>query len=298
MNDSIAQAYLKEMVIHQSISEPLFEEVHPDIITAMNSNANKHNKFNQITKSVRGLIKNGQDTGLVDDKPKKGSSRAVLFPKDDHVAVVDGITTKIPHVLKIAFSGDLDKHLPMEHPLLGQMQNQHEIDVSNNGYSILKKVGDNHYETTPDGFLPPMLDHHANGHWMQVGKITPIDAKNFKKATKNPDFPNGITHSEFYGAVAHHWEASQGRTAPSWLVAMSPARLEKVSQHPLVDRTIRFSLDTDTIPFDFNQDNMGIWEHPITKQKHIVASDAGFSKTVMKAYQEARKNEAQSNAGE
>lgn len=268
-------------------TQVLNEEIHKDIMDTANANYSKHYKFNLITKKVRSLIKQGQDTGLVDDKPKKGSSRAVFFPKDDHEAIVDGVQTKIPHVLKISFSGRLDKNLPNDHPLLGTMQNEHEISASRY-HSVLTDVGDNKFKSNPEGFLPPLLASHDDGHWMSVGKVSKIDSTSFKNATKTEDFPKGISHKEFRDAVVMHWNESQGR-GDQLYVATPKEKLEKVGEHPLVQRALDFCINTDTHPGDFEPRNMGIWTHPVTGEKHVVAADAGFSREVAKAYSKARK---------
>lgn len=262
-------------------------EIHPDVMAAVNRDASKHYRFDHLTKTVRSMIKKGVPTGLSDDKPKKGSSRAVFFPEDDHPAKIDGQDTKIPHVLKVAFSGQLDKHLPQDHPLLGQMQNEHEIAHSH-GYSVLRPTGKDEFETNHEGFLPPLVDHHADSHWMQVGKINKCTAKDFKDATKTKDFPKGITHKEFFHTVNHEWKASNGEN--HWSHEVSPERREQVMEHPLVQRALGFCIDTDTHPGDFEMRNMGVWKHPITGQNHIVAADAGFSRNVAKAYMKARDN--------
>lgn len=267
-------------------------EIHPDIMAAAGANFSKHYRFSHVTKTMRGLVKKGLPTGMANDKPAKGSSRAVFFPEEDHKVKIDGQEHAVPHVVKIAFSGTLDKHLPHDHPLLGQMQNEHESSVSFH-HSVLKRIGHNEFETNDDGFLPPHFDNHDDHHWMQVGKIEKIDTKGFKEATKTDDFPKGITHKQFYSAVNHEWEASNGRTA--WMPKDKDH--EKLCEHPLVNRAINFCLNTDTHPGDFVARNMGVWHNPATGQKHIVAADAGFSKTVAKAYQTARQNAARKARG-
>lgn len=283
-----------EHIYREYFGMPITEaEIHPEVMDAVNRDGHKHYRFANLTATVRKLAKKGQSTGLSDDKPKKGSSRAVYFPEEAHPAKIDGQETKIPHVLKVAFSGTLDKHLPNDHPLLGQMQNQHEIDHSHH-YSVLQPVGKDDFKTNPEGFLPPLIDHHADGHWAQVGKIDKLDSKTFKEATKTADFPKGITHKDFYHTVNHEWEQSNGRRHYS---PLSEEHMEKIADHPLVRRAINFCIDTDTHPGDFAVRNMGVWHHPVTGEKHIVAADAGFSRDVAKAYNNARENMRKKNRG-
>jgi hypothetical protein len=267
-------------------------EIHPDIMAAASRDGHKNYRFDHVTKTMRSLVKKGLPTGFSDDKPKKGSSRAVFFPEDDHKVKIDGQEHAVPHVVKMAFSGQLDKHLPLDHPLLGQMQNEHEADSSFH-HSVLKRVGENEYHTNDEGFLPPHFGNHDDHHWLHVGKIEPINSKDFREATKTADFPKGITHKQFFSAVNHEWQASNGKT--HW--SPKDKDHDKLIEHPLVNRAINFSLDTDTNPEDFASRNMGFWHNPATGKKHIVAADAGFSRGVAKAYHQARVNASMKRSG-
>lgn len=127
----------------------LTEELHPELQDELNNIGDrpKSYRFNSLTKKIRGMIKEGKDTGLTDDKPKKGSSRAVLFHKEDHPITIDG-----------------------------------------------------------------------------------------------------------------------------------------------VQKALDMCVNTGTHPADFHKQNLGIWKHPVTGKEHIVSSDAGFSVSVLGAYQKARAN--------
>ena len=286
--DQIAEAY--KTLYESAIDSIITEEIHPLIKQTLNAGYNKHHRYNLITKTVRELVKSGVDTGLTDDKPKKGSSRAVMFVKEPLKAKIDGVDAEIPHVLKIAFRGNLDRYSEHEN-LLGELQNQHEI--GSRDYSVIHQVGDNEYRTNPNGFLPPILDFHEDGHWMSVGKISPVKSPEFKKITKTDDFKKGITPEEFRVGLLHHVSQAHGKKTPSWMLGnISEERATQLIDHPLVQRAVDFCLETDTNPHDFGNRNLGIWEHPVTGEKHIVASDAGFSNDVMKTYQKAFKNKA------
>lgn len=270
------------------LTNAILEEVHPDIIAAASGTWSKGRLAN-VSRTIRNLLKSGADTGLTDDKPKKGSSRAVFIPKEHADVKIDGHQVKIPHVLKVAFHGTLDSHTTDGYGLLGESQNEHEVGVSNH-FSMLRPIGQGEYETNHEGFLPPLLDHGENHEWMSVGKVSKIGAGDFRNLTKTEDFPKGISHNEFYHSLNHHWYQSNG--ASYWGGSHTKERLDKLGDHPLVDRAFRFCLDTDTRPEDFYKGNMGIWEHPVTGEKHIVTSDAGFSKHVARRYQDARKNQS------
>jgi hypothetical protein len=240
-------------------------------------------------------LKTGADTGLQDSKPKKGSSRAVYFPTEPANVTIDGTQTTMPHVMKVAFHGALDSHTPdkTEHGLLGESQNSHEVGASHD-YATLKKNPDGSFRHNPEGFLPPLLSSSDKHEYISVGRVEPLKTGDFRSLTKNEEFPKGISHQEFFDAVNKHWQESNGQRHYS---SISEEKLEHVSEHPLVNRAIDFSLGTDTHPDDFNKRNLGVWAHPVTGEKHIVASDAGFSRFVAKRYQDARKNQMRKQRG-
>jgi hypothetical protein len=286
MNESMKTIHEFLEANREALDNALNEEIHPDIMNAAGGDYGR-SRLNNVTKVARNLIKQGTDTGLLDDKPKKGSSRAVFFPKDDVEAKVDGVQTKIPHVMKIAFHGKLDSYTKDNQGLLGESQNDHEIAISHH-YSMLRPTGQGEYETNHEGFMPPLLDHHETGSWMTVGKVSKLGSGDFRNLTKTKEFPKGISHADFYDAVNHHWHQSNGENY--W--GGTDEKNEKNFEHPLVQRALNFSLDTDTNPGDFVKSNMGVWTHPVTGEKHIVTSDAGFSRNVARRYMKARQNQA------
>lgn len=282
--DKIIEIYCREFNVI------LTEELHPELKSMLetNDNQSKHYRFSNLVKKVRELIKTGTPTGLTDDKPKKGSSRAVMFHSEPTKVKIDGIETEMPTVSKIAFSGRLDKFLPSDHELLGEAQNNHEHEVSRM-HGVLEKIGDNEYRTrSGHPFMTPVLDGHENGSWLHVAKIKPLDAETMKEATKTDEFPKGITQKELVESLNHHFAVAHGEKHYS---SMNSDRLDKLIEHPLVESAFNMCLDTSTLPSDFSSRNLGVWEHPISKRKYIVASDAGFSREVSKAYQKARNAE-------
>lgn len=279
--DKIVEIYRREFNV------VLTEELHPELKSALETNdaLSKHHRFSNLASKIRSLIASGTPTGLTDDKPKRGSSRAVMFHTEPTKVKIDGIETEMPTVSKVAFSGRLDKFLPKDHELLGEAQNNHEHDVSR-VHGVLEKIGENEYRTrSGHPFMTPVLDGHDNGSWLHVAKIKPLDASTMKEATKTDEFPKGITQKELVESLNHHFNIAHGKKTDS---SMDPAKLEKLIDHPLVDSAFQMCIDTDTLPNDFTSRNLGVWEHPVTKRKYVVASDAGFSKNVAKAYQKAR----------
>lgn len=286
--DKIAEAY--KALYESSFDSIITEELHPEIKQILTSNdIEPEHRFTVLTRKIRQLIRNGQDTGLTDDRPKKGSSRAVMFMSEPHRAIVDGRETEIPHVLKMSFNGSLDKYRDNDTQLLGDLQNHHEID--NREHSMLVEVGHNRFETNPNGFLPPILDFHDYGNWMSVGKISPLVAGKFRELTKTPDFKRGISDREFRISLQHHVAAAHGDRLPSWFYEIPESKAEDLGEHPLVNKALNFCVESNTSPNDFARRNMGIWTHPLTGNQHIVAADAGFSNDVLKAYVKARQNQ-------
>jgi hypothetical protein len=276
------------------LTDVILEEVHPQIEAAAKG-AYTPSRLANVSKTIRNLLKTGADTGLQDSKPKKGSSRAVYFPTEPAHVTIDGAQTNMPHVMKVAFHGTLDSHTEdkKDHGLLGESQNRHEVGASQD-YATLKKNPDGSFRHNPEGFLPPLLSKSDNHEYISVGRVEPLKSGEFRSLTKNEDFPKGISHKEFYDAVNKNWQESNGQNHYS---SISEEKLEKVSEHPLVNRAIDFSLGTDTHPADFNPRNLGVWTHPVTGEKHIVASDAGFSRFVAKRYHDARMNQMRKQRG-
>lgn len=274
------------------INPIISEDLHPDIQGTLDSeNMKPEHKLNHVTKTIRHLLKNGHETGLEDAKPKKGSSRAVFFPKDHHKLHLDGKQTSMPHVVKVAFPGTLDKH-NKSGALLGEHQNMVEGDhFTNHHYGIIHAPdhkNPSHYKTNHDsGVLAPMLGSHDEGHHISHGRVAPLKAADFKSLTKTASHPKGITHQDFHDAMMmHHDDAhGQGRTSGA-----RREHLEHVQSHPLVEKMWDFASTTGNHPGDMRPANMGVWHHPHDGSKHIVLSDYGFSHDVAKHYQDARKN--------
>lgn len=247
-------------------------------------------------KISRALIKNGEDTGLQDATPKKGSSRAVFFPRDPKPVKIDGQDTHVHTAVKIAFPGRLDRYTG-ENELLGDKQNRVESDHwINHNYGVLQHNDDGSYSTNDHtGILAPHFGHHEDYHHLETGKVENLTAKDFKEATRTPEFPSGISHQEFHDAVMQNWYDAHGRQY--FYSRTKPERLEKLYNHPMVEATTDFVHNTETMPHDFHKANMGIWTHPITGKKHAVIRDYGYTKDIAKSYETARKNQFSRNRG-
>jgi hypothetical protein len=278
----------------------ILEEIHPDIQKAMDSDTNVKNKLNAVTTTARKLIKAGVDTGMESDKPKKGSSRAVFFPKDHKEFTLDGVKTKSPTAVKIAFAGTLDKHHG-ESSLLGEDQNEKESDHwVNKEYGIhhLDHNSGHHVSNKHEsgGILAPVFGTHPDNHHLEMGRVTKLNTKDLAEATKNKEFPKGLKHSEIKDALMHEHNQAHGQRV-GYGSTHSDEHLEKVKEHPWVEHTIDMMHNTGMHPGDLNTGNMGIYHHPVTGKKHAAIIDWGFSNDIAKKYTLARRNAAKVSIG-
>jgi hypothetical protein len=266
----------------------LTEQLHTAIQSILDSDQiAPRAKFTHISQTIRHALKRGEDTGLENGRPKKGSSRAVYFPKDHHEISLDGQSAKVPSVLKVAFHGHADPY-NRSGRLLGEHQNLTEGDEDTNyRFGIIrKKDNSDEYETNhEDGILAPHLGSHDDGHYIHQGRVQPIKAGEFRELTKTPEHRRGISHSEFYDALNCHYTDAHGM---AYHGAYSPDKIEHLQSHPLVEKAQRFVADAGHHPGDLRKANMGVWTHPHTGQKHIVIADYGFSADVARYYQAAR----------
>lgn len=273
------------------------EEVHKDIQSIMDADKPVATKLNAVVKKTRELIKAGHETGMESDKPKKGSSRAVFFPKDNKEISVDGKKTSSPTAVKIAFAGVLDKHHG-EKSLLGEDQNRLESDhFVNRTYGILghKSGGvDHEYESShheSGGVLAPVFSTHEDHHHLEMGRVTKLNTKDTAEATKTKEFPKGLKHDEIRDAMIHEHATAHGSFFHPTYPRNNPDHLEKVKSHPWVEHAIDMMHNTGMHPADLHEENMGIYHHPVTGKKHLAIIDYGFSNDISKKYTKARQNQ-------
>ncbi|HET8686829.1 MAG TPA: hypothetical protein VFM18_09210, partial [Methanosarcina sp.] len=142
----------------------------------------------------------------------------------------------------------------------------------------------NDYHYNPEGILPPHFGHHEDHHWLEMGRVSKLNASDFKEATKNEDFPKGITMKQFTDTVTAHHDLAHGRTP----YRLDREKFEKLSEHPLVQTTTELIGNAGIHPADFSPRNMGIWTHPHTGKKHVVLSDYGASNHILSLYDKAK----------
>jgi hypothetical protein len=270
------------------------EALHPDIQAAIDQGGPAQNRLYNITKTIHRVLDSGRKSGLEKEEPLKGSSRAVFLPRDPHPVHIDGRATRMQSAVKIAYPGMFDKY-NKSGKLLGEHQNLVEANPATiRKYSVLRptqsdsKGNNTHFETNTDhGVLPPMLGSHPGGHHLHVARVNKIDDNEFKRLTRTESYPKGISHQEFHDAIQDHYYAAHGK---KHIGATSRQRIEDVQSHPFVKKFQRFVADTGSHPADYRLANMGTWTHPATGNKHIVASDYGFSTQVAKHYADAKRN--------
>ena len=271
------------------LSEEMHQELKDILDSPTTSIKGRNSKLNTFTGKVQDLAKRGEDNGLEDGRAKKGSSRAVFFPKEHDDITVDGIKTKQPTAVKIAFPGTLDKYHSSDR-LLGQLQNENEADnYSRQSYSVLRhqpEKGEHHYATNPEGVLAPVLSNHEDHHWLKMGRANSITKGRFKKLTVTESHPNGLNFDHFTEALNNDYNAAHGQHS-------GIDKHDKVREHPLYEKTQNFINDTGQHPGDLRIQNYGEYSHPVTGEKSPVIRDYGYSNNndIPKLYAEGFKNQ-------
>ena len=272
--------------------EILSEKFHQEVESILNNpEMPASSKLGLVTKKVRELSEKGIDSGLENAKPKKGSSRAVLFSTTPESIHVDGKEAQVHTATKIAFKGKLDAYHG-DSMLLGEHQNMAEADgYLQRSYSALRETGvKGHYEHNPEGCLLPILDEsHSDGHWLKGVKLDKYSTNDMKSFTKNSEFPKGISHKEFKTALESEHAHCNGLSQP-YDMRGNEDHYEKVKEHPYVNNAINMMLESGMHPADLDPRNMGTFVHPHTGVRHPVILDYGYNNEISKLYSKARQN--------
>lgn len=276
--------------LDQIIVENLHPELHAIAISKTKSFGTS--KQAQMAKKIKELTSRGENTGIEGNMPK-GSSRAYL-PIKEHVDInLDNRPTKLKTGLKVAIRAKLDKHHKAQKydgMSLGQLQNEAEggDHLINSHYRIITKDEKGNYHTnTESGIFPPQIDHDHDTHeWSHVGHVDKV-GDGFRNVTRTATHPLGISHKEFVDSLERVWNKDHGKY---WeRTPEKEKHLDHIESHPLVQKFIDHQKNFGFPPHDYRQiNNMGMWTHPHTGEKHIVARDHGYSKNVMDAYHDAR----------
>jgi hypothetical protein len=283
----------KELINQNYITEELHQKLKDVLNTPENDrDSNEYaklyqNKLNNFTKTFRSLAKKGEHTGLTDEKPKKGSSRAVVFPDEPKRIHVDGKEVNQPTAVKIAFPGIYDKHTG-DSSLLGEYQNSTESDgFTQQQHSMLHETHPGHYKTNPNGVVVPVLDHHEDHHWLEAAKADNITKGKFKALTKIDSHPKGLDFDKFTNTLQHDHALAHGDKYH--LDNTTSEERDHIRQHPLYNNTEDFINNTNNHPGDLRIQNYGIYHHPVTGKEYPVIRDHGYSNEVAKLYARARR---------
>lgn len=265
----------------KGINYALYEELHPELVSILDDNdITISKKMNNFKKKIKDLSDRNLDTGLESLKAKKGSSRAVYFPKDSEKIHLDGQETSIPIALKIAIVNPLDRHTG-DDSTLGEKQNKNESDsFTNYRYGKIYRDDSGNLHTNEEGILAPVIDNHIKDHYIKMAKVDNITPKIFAKLTINEKYPNGIKFDDFVDTLIKNHLRNGGKK-----VKVD----EHILNHPLTATFANFIADTVNDPRDYSIVNFGVFTHPITKKKSVVLRDFGADEDVMHSYTKARK---------
>lgn len=286
-NDFRKLVVLEEDETFPIYQDALTEELHSELKSILNSETiDPRYKNDRITRAVRDLVKRGEDTGLVDGKPKKGSSRAVYFHSEPKLLNIDGQDVHVPTVLKVAFPGVLDRHTGHS-SLLGEEQNRVEAEPLMSHHSVLRHIGGNRYETNHDGAYMPVLDSHPEGHWLEMPLAQKFSAVDFKNHTKHPEIKGGFTFKDFTNVMQTEHANANGSQRYG---ALPEEKHDLIRFHPYTDAAIDGMQLIGLHPNDIGPSNMGTFVHPITGHRYPVQLDYGWTGHVAKLYALGRKN--------
>lgn len=282
----------KEFMTHVIV-----ESLHPELQDVVNTAGSRKTKQSLIASKIKELTSRGESTGIEGNMPK-GSSRAYMKHAEPHGIEVDGTATTMRTGTKVAIKSPIEKyHSPhrFDDMSLGQLQNHAENGDHwiNSSYRTLKHEGGNKFTSNHDtGIFPPLVNHDdLNHHWSHVGHVDNVSGSQFKQLTKTKEFPQGITHGEFVASMNRFHNRNHGKYWEGH--ADNEKKIDRVDQHPLVQKFQDYHGNTGHPPYDLGQiKNMGVWTHPVDGTKHIVARDHGYSTTVSEAYQAAFRRRA------
>ena len=232
-----------------------------------------------------------------------GSSRGYFRLRGHTNVKIDGTKTKMPTGMKfLVDSPEVRKYNRIiknsgkfSRDSLGEMQNAAENGdhYVNSKYRILTQSGKRSFRTNEeDGIFPPLIDYDHHGHkWAHIGHTEDLDndmrsPNHFKNLTKTESHPEGISHDDFMSALVRDHARRNGR--PHYATPYRNRVLDAVEKHPLVQKFLAHQRETNTPPHDYTTNNLGVWTHPVTGEKHIVARDHGYSEEVAKGYRYAR----------
>ena len=275
----------------------IVESLHPELQSVVTSKTSRKSKQKALSDKIKELSSRGEKTGIEGNMPK-GSSRAYLKHEEPHSVIIDGKPAAMRTGIKVAIKSPIEKyHYPhsFDDMSLGQLQNRAENGDHwvNRSYRTLTNEGDHKFSSNHDaGIFPPLLHHDEEHHqWSHIGHADDITPNNFQQLTKTPEFPNGLTHQQFYTTLNRFHDRNHGKYWES--TPENERNKDHWEKHPLVQKFMDYHGNTSHPPHDLAQiKNMGVWKHPVDGSEHIVARDSGYSTDVSEAYRRAFKKRA------
>lgn len=233
-------------------SNKVYEDVHPKIFKALKASPSK--VFDKVSDAKYEL---GDKSGLT-GYAAQGSSRAVHHTTKGHEIELDGQKVRDSTILKTT----LARQSTVKGKQTGQRQNEVEASKHIQQFATVVRDRKGGYKSNPDGVVPPVYEVGKKKKWLHSGQARDVSDDEFKELTKTKDYPKGLSHAE----IDYMTKKGQGED----------------SSHPFVQKIAKFRKATGIS--DFHRGNWGVWEHPSTKEKHLVLRDAGFDNSVKKDY--------------
>lgn len=210
------------------------------------------------------LMTNRKDANL--KKSGVGTSRIYYKVKSPENITLDGEHTTIHTGIKVPYLGSLDDGY---RAIVGLEQNKGELSKEYEPYHIIKKDSLGNYHTNHDtGILAPTID--KGEHWNEMIHTEKLsDTNRLEHYTKTKTHPEGLKHSDMNNMLDAIYTWKQTKFSPED---------QHTLEHPLMKKVLNLIDNTKISHHDISTNNMGIWEHPITKEKHPVIIDYGIHK--------------------
>ena len=223
--------------------------------------------------------------------PKEGSSRYYYQLKTPKKIIIDGISTKIPHGVKLASKNDMDNYHDNEP--FGMQQNKTESSLPlRNFHTLIPSKGNiNEYETNPHGALAPVFDYKKDGSWLEIAHVSPIHHEGISKEEHSkmtgvvhdilhhPSFPDVRSTNDLRETIVH---LTHKLNNPSYKIPLE--HVNRLIHHPVINNFGKLVVNSSLHSGDFSDNNFGIWKHPVKGTYHLVLHDFGTTNEIMDNY--------------
>lgn len=219
----------------------------------------------------------------INNKTVNGSTRKVFFLKENTNIVLDNKIVNLPTVIKIAYEGCFDDITGVD-LLLGEIQNESEINCSKSQYGILIP-SDKGYIFNPEGVFNNVITHHKL-HWVEAIKLKPLLAMSFPKLTKTKSIPAGLDYDVFSRVLLVEAALRKG-IVPKYTKSLYH---DKYLEHYLVKNILAFTLEHSLAMNDIAHviHNWGIFTHPITNKQYPIILDYGCNTNINDLFKRSR----------